>query len=703
MKTLLWCIMLALFAGITTYAEPEINEIIRLGRGEARSISWHPDGHLLAIGGSAGIWLFDENYQQLNHYPSSSIRRVEFSPNGHTLLVVDNMGDTTLWDFDSEGTVIKRSNLSIVNGYTARWSPDSQFLSTAQGTLQEDEIQAVQLEIWDTVTDESVWQASASNNFVDMVWSSDGQYLASAESDGAIKLIDASAGAILETARIPNDIFQEKLFEVMSIAFQADGKGLWLVFIGSQSLWTFDFDTQALIESEINIPFVHYWLWDLTTYPDSDLFTVESSGGGGAHNGMYIIGEGVEAKSIHFDDHLVDYDHVPNSDRFTVLTGNGIIREVNAHDDTVTEHQLFLDSGQVSWSPDSQWLLDTTGYNPNTFNYPVIAWNIPDATLESYQPSRLMYPYLSAKWSRWLRDSEHVMIFSDNTVPHALCLTYTLERWNIFDDDISHYWEYGLCGLQNMNDTSELNWEYVIDWTDDFSRVAHANGNNIFIAEESTYNDKTMTFTAEGRVTNVNWSNDEQSLLSISRDRHTNEAYIEVWNVESGNRTMLFTVTYNFISANLSPDDQTISITAGIDEDFTLSLVDVITGHVIFEKSLTANPSQNWKPDGSTLALKHTSTDSDFLSIIDISDGKTSVVDTVSAITKITGFDWHPTQDWLAISTGDDILIYDIESRNVIASVSSTSHIIGWSPDGTMLTTRNPSQIISIWEVNTSD
>ena len=59
----------------------------RLGKGQINEIAYSPDGALLAVASSIGVWLYDTNtYQEielLTH--TSGVYSVSFSPDGNTL------------------------------------------------------------------------------------------------------------------------------------------------------------------------------------------------------------------------------------------------------------------------------------------------------------------------------------------------------------------------------------------------------------------------------------------------------------------------------------------------------------------------------------------------------------------------------------------------------------------------------------------
>ena len=697
MRILLLMTLLFFASGASIYAEPELVEVARLGRGTARTLSWHPGGNMLAIGGSAGIWLFDKDYQQINHYSTSPVQWIRFSPDGKYLMVsFTNSEMTAIWQFDSNGTLLGGSQAVALNSYYARWSPDSKWIATYHGQWKQGEFQGVQVEVWNVTSLERIWTDYIFDNIVDVVWSPNSQYLASASRDGTIVIIDADSGEIQQTIPLQDDLNQRTLFDVTGIAVDNMGQGLWLTFDGSTSLWHLDLQDNELTESDIHAPYVYYRLEGLESFPNSNYMIVENQGGGGAEGSLYILSEGVEPTQIAYQDTIIDYTWASGTYRFITLTNNGMVRDIDLKSDVQTEQQLFANSGRIEWSPNSRWLLETTGYNPFDFSYPIMVWDISKTNFESYQPNHVMYPYLSAKWSRWLPDGDTVMVFSDITVPHALCLTYDVERWNVRDDVVSLFWEVGICGLQNAPDL-EINWDYVIDWTDDFGLVASASGEEIFVAKESTYNEKIVTFTAEGHVKSVDWSPDENYLLSISEDQESERSFVEVWSLSSADRVIQLPVSENFVSANWSPDGQSMTIVEGENEIYTLSIIDTLTVDKHIELTFDAMPALKWKPDGLQLAVNRTPIEREAIDIIDVETGDVIPLVTHRDVISITGFDWHPSQDWLAISTGYKLIIYDVDHQSILTSIDSDNYIIGWPPDGTMLATRHPGQIISIW------
>lgn len=137
-----------------TAAPPVPPQIMQLGRGTAGAIDWHPDGHVLAVGGSLGLWLYDDNLDDLAHFPDTgSVTWLAWSPRGDQLAVLDTDNTVKLWDISLD------SGLFDLN---------------------------------------RSWAFPAEDDFIRLYWSPEGERLAVIASDGT-QILDVTTGQILLT------------------------------------------------------------------------------------------------------------------------------------------------------------------------------------------------------------------------------------------------------------------------------------------------------------------------------------------------------------------------------------------------------------------------------------------------------------------------------------------------------------------------
>ena len=72
----------------------------RIGKGRISDMQYSPDGTILAVAGSVGVWLYDaETFQELAllRKGEDSVRNISFSPDSTTLMS-GNLDNVILWD-----------------------------------------------------------------------------------------------------------------------------------------------------------------------------------------------------------------------------------------------------------------------------------------------------------------------------------------------------------------------------------------------------------------------------------------------------------------------------------------------------------------------------------------------------------------------------------------------------------------------------
>ena len=180
----------------TRFALPE-GATGRIGKGTINAIKLSPDKTLLAVAGSAGVWLYDANtgaeLALLNGH-TAPVSSIAFSPYGDILVSGSYDGKICLWNPQTHQLLRTLKDGGRVASVT--FSPDGRTLANASGET---------IRLWDVQTGDS--KASFGNHtssLSSVIFSPDGRTLASEDTDGNVALWDAQTGvhkAAIDTER----------------------------------------------------------------------------------------------------------------------------------------------------------------------------------------------------------------------------------------------------------------------------------------------------------------------------------------------------------------------------------------------------------------------------------------------------------------------------------------------------------------------
>ena len=195
----------------TTWNLPE-GARARLGKGSINELAYSPDGTLLAIASTIGVWLYDTNtYQEINLLTEHTgrVESVAFSPDGTTLASGSSWGSIQLWDV-ATGTV--KQTLTGHTVWSVAFSPDGTTL--ASGSADDT------IRLWDVDTGTVKQTLTGHTGWVwSVAFSPDGTTLASGSRDNTIRLWDVATGTGKQT-------LTGHTREVRSVAFSPDGTTL---------------------------------------------------------------------------------------------------------------------------------------------------------------------------------------------------------------------------------------------------------------------------------------------------------------------------------------------------------------------------------------------------------------------------------------------------------------------------------------------
>lgn len=167
---------------ITNTASLAPGEIIRVQGGEIRHLALSPDGNLVAVATSAGLWLYKpgapNNGQLMDTAP---ITAAWWSPRGNLLAAETYTGALQLWQVTtaiSKTFTIQSKTSKIV---TAAWAPDGSQIATGAVDGAVELWQATNGSLQETRN----WHTAAVNS---LLWSADGTTLLSGAKDGSLHL-----------------------------------------------------------------------------------------------------------------------------------------------------------------------------------------------------------------------------------------------------------------------------------------------------------------------------------------------------------------------------------------------------------------------------------------------------------------------------------------------------------------------------------
>jgi WD40 repeat protein len=174
---------------ITPENGTQVVELIRLGRGSTEHTAYSPDGQILAVASTVGVWLYQPAALDTPDEPAllptpKVAEAMAFSPDGSTLAVVS---DGTIFYWDVASQTVTGSFEPSRSSESLAYSPDGSLLAINMGYSG--------ISLWDVAAGVEKLAISASvQGDAALVFSPDGSLLAGATGDYAVHLWNVADG-----------------------------------------------------------------------------------------------------------------------------------------------------------------------------------------------------------------------------------------------------------------------------------------------------------------------------------------------------------------------------------------------------------------------------------------------------------------------------------------------------------------------------
>lgn len=196
----------------------EIQPLARWGKGTIFQAAYSPDGRLLAVAGSLGIYLYDaQTLEELSLTETSFRGSLAWAPDGQSLVSASvNEEVVQRWQVVKDTLALQGSLLGHTQGVNV-------LAFDGAGRLAASGFSEVSL--WEPGNDERARVFPADGEIKSLAFSVNGQWLAVGRRDGVVRVFNANAQGI-ESQR-----FDDFVGDVRAVAFSPDGQ--WLAYGGT--------------------------------------------------------------------------------------------------------------------------------------------------------------------------------------------------------------------------------------------------------------------------------------------------------------------------------------------------------------------------------------------------------------------------------------------------------------------------------------
>ncbi|MCQ3928903.1 MAG: hypothetical protein DPW16_00465 [Chloroflexi bacterium] len=603
--------------------QSKYREVLHLGRGLIRDIAWSPDGRILAVGGSQGLWSYTPDFQDISHF-NSEVRYVvsiAWSPDGKRIATSNTDSTTDIWEILT-GQIITtfRTDAAFL-----AWGPDGTKLASA----------GHEVHIYDVENGDLLYTLEGhSLPLSGLSWSVDGK-LAAASRSGKITLWDTNTGENLA------QILASDEGEVYALTWSPDGA----VLVGAisdientivrQSLVFWDARTYEVItildviDGVYNIEWnsdgnqlagslsngdVRIWNYP-TNQPQGDLVSISAS----AVTSMAWQPNAKNLTIARLDNQLEIWD----------ISSNEMIHQFDGHSSQVD---------QVAWSPNGEFLALSTRLG----NLPLI--KVLDAStgalVIAFRPEKAQNPVIGLEWSSDGRFLATASYFSE-----------TILVWSVEDLQASPI-------LQLTHEGHVINFEWIPNEQKIVSVYIIGDATRVLVWDTAHGNPLTDLANKFANVSSLAWSPDGQMIATSLEN-----GLVEIWDAQSYQPLLPLEDESQRDLLAWSPDSKFL---AGFKcrsqfSDCALRIWATDTGQLLgtsatgvdYPISVAWSPDGKFIADGGDLAIggNNGGLNPDAVHIWDADTGE--LLTTINFTDDVTRVSWSPEGSYLAASSWD--------------------------------------------------
>ncbi len=675
--------------------------IARLGKGRINDMEYSPDGKILAVATTIGIWVYDtETYQERKLFTRShqEMETVNFERDGTVLVGTERLNNRKVTRWDVPLTEIEKSSKKKHDfARKAIYNSDRNTFAT---------IRSKNIHIWDSETNTSKHILKGHEDYIGCLsYSPDSRIIASGSKDQTIRLWDVKTGKHIRTLRGHQS-------QINFLSFSPDGNTL----ISESSDMTINFwDIESM---ELKLPLaIQGVISDKSIEKEKIKRTFFSP------DKSVLITTG-ENRTIHLWDtstgklkHTFSDKNEDNKERSYVWGVEDILFSPDGKSilSLVKDSQIRMwdiaTGKRIPFTGNTGYITNAT-YSPDgktlaTVDYPggIRIWDIMTGKLK-----RTISNFNPRDTSQKTEYDTYFIAFTPNREKAIISEAYgALSLWDL--------------GTKRLHTLIKVKWGQDVLLSPDGETVASWNRSKaglIRFWNATTGEHKRTIKDHYGWIRGVAFSRDGSLLASWSSSYE--DKMIRLWNVATGRNTQTLT-GHNYLigSVIFSPDGETL-ISGG--QDGTVLIWDVSTGK---HKSLTdqgvdteRNTHYNSKmvlmfnSDGSKLATGDATGDKNgIIRLWDVSTWKEEQTLEGHA-NAITSIDFSPDDRSIA-STGEDgtVRLWDIDTGQQIQSISGHRNLLWYVkfyPNGLTLATEVAginsfyySDIINLWDLRTGE